>query len=98
STEGGDEAARVATGKDAVGVKSVNNLDIQGLFTPGTVVVDYLGKRIVGQSIVPGIFKQREPGEHQIDYGGVEGKDVIATLDAFVQPFSELSKAMKVKR
>ncbi|WPG98292.1 Clustered mitochondria [Acrodontium crateriforme] len=98
ASDGGDEAARVATGKDVQGVKAVNQLDINGLFTPGTVVVDYLGKRIVGQSIVPGIFKQREPGEHQIDYGGVEGKDVIATHKSFVQPFSDLSKAMRVKK
>ena len=74
ASEGGDEAARVAVGKDVAGVRAVNQLDIPGLFTPGTVVVDYLGKRIVAQSIVPGIFKQREPGEHQIDYGGVEGR------------------------
>lgn len=98
ASDGGDEAARVATGKDVQGVKAVNQLDINGLFTPGTVVVDYLGKRIVGQSIVPGIFKQREPGEYQIDYGGVEGKEVVATLEGFVQPFAELSKAMRVKR
>ncbi|KAK5136356.1 hypothetical protein LTR08_003482 [Meristemomyces frigidus] len=98
ASDGGDEAARVATGKDVQGVKNVNQLDITGLFTPGTVVVDYLGKRIVGQSIVPGIFKQRDPGENQIDYGGVEGKDVIASHSAFVEPFAELSKAMRVKR
>lgn len=98
ASDGGDEAARVATGKDVQGVRAVNQLDVQGLFTPGTVVVDYLGKRIVGQSIVPGIFKQRDPSEHQIDYGGVEGKDVIATHESFVKPFSELSKAMRVKR
>ncbi|KAK4554953.1 Intracellular distribution of mitochondria [Recurvomyces mirabilis] len=98
ASDGGDEAARVATGKDVQGVKAVNQLDITGLFTPGTVVVDYLGKRIVGQSIVPGIFKQRDPGEHQIDYGGVEGKDVIATHEGFANPFAELSKAMRVKK
>lgn len=98
AADGGDDAARVATGKDVIGVKAVNQLDIQGLFTPGTVVVDYLGKRLVGQSIVPGIFKQREPGEHQIDYGGVEGKDVIAEHEGFKQPFAELSKAMRVKK
>ncbi|KAL2352864.1 clustered mitochondria-domain-containing protein [Cryomyces antarcticus] len=97
-TDGGDEAARVATGKDVVGVKAVNQLDVNGIFTPGTVVVDYLGKRIVGQSIVPGIFKQREPGEHQIDYGGVEGKDVVAANEKFTAPFAELSRAMKVKK
>ncbi|PIG88431.1 protein TIF31 [Aspergillus arachidicola] len=98
ASEGGDEAARVAVGKDVVGIKAVNQLDINGLFTPGTVVVDYLGKRIVGQSIVPGIFKQREPGEHQIDYGGVEGKDVVATHPDFVPVFEKLSKALRIKK
>ena len=95
--DGGDEAARVATGKDVQGVRAVNQLDIDGLFTPGTVVVDYLGKRIVGQSIVPGIFKQRAEGEHQIDYGGVEGKDVIASREEFVPGFKELSKQLRVQ-
>lgn len=98
TSEGGDEAARVATGKDVAGVKSVNQLDIDGLYTPGTVVVDYLGKRVVGQSIVPGIFKQREPGENQIDYGAVEGKEIVAANEKFVAPFEKLSQAMKVKK
>ncbi|KAK2742378.1 Intracellular distribution of mitochondria [Onygenales sp. PD_40] len=98
ASEGGDEAARVAVGKDVVGVKAVNQLDIPGLFTPGTVVVDYLGKRLVGQSIVPGIFKQREPGEHQIDYGGVEGKEVVAEHQDFVPVFEKLSTSLRVKK
>jgi protein TIF31 len=98
ATEGGDEAARVATGKDVAGVRQVNQLDIKGLFTPGTVVVDYLGKRIVAQSIVPGIFKQQEPGEHQIDYGGVEGKDIVAENEAFVPLFQKLSGSLHVKK
>ena len=98
TNEGGDEAARVATGKDLAGVRAVNQLDIPGLFTPGTVVVDYLGKRLVAQSIVPGIFKQREPGEHQIDYGGVEGKDIVAENEVFVPPFQVLGKALKIRK
>ncbi|KAL4743420.1 clustered mitochondria protein [Aspergillus similis] len=98
ASEGGDEAARVAVGKDVLGIKAVNQLDINGLFTPGTIVVDYMGKRIVGQSIVPGIFKQRDPGEHQIDYGGVEGKDVVATHPDFVPVFEKLSKALRIKK
>ena len=98
ASEGGDEAARVATGKDVMGVRLVNQLDIDGLFTPGTVVVDYLGKRIVGQSIVPGIFKQRDPGENQIDYGAVDGKDVVASDEKFVPVFQKLSKALKAKK
>ncbi|KEF58707.1 protein TIF31 [Exophiala aquamarina CBS 119918] len=98
ASEGGDEAARVAVGKDVAGVKAVNQLDINGLFTPGTVVVDYLGKRIVGQSIVPGIFKQREPGEHQIDYGGVEGRDIVTENETFVSVFERLSRSLRVKK
>lgn len=98
TSEGGDEAARVATGKDVAGVKVVNQLDVEGIYTPGTIVVDYLGKRIVGQSIVPGIFKQREPGENQIDYGAVDGKDVVAADERFAAPFAKLSQAMKVKK
>ncbi|KAH8658741.1 clustered mitochondria-domain-containing protein [Tricladium varicosporioides] len=98
ASEGGDEAARVATGKDVMGVRMVNQLDIDGLFTPGTVVVDYLGKRIVGQSIVPGIFKQRDPGENQIDYGAVDGKDVVADNEQFIPVFEKLSKSLKVKK
>lgn len=98
TSEGGDEAARVAVGKDVAGVKAVNQLDISGLATPGTIIVDYLGKRLVAQSIVPGIFKQREPDEPQVDYGGVEGKDVVADNNAFVPTFSQVSKALKVKK
>jgi protein TIF31 len=97
ATEGGDHAARVATRKDANGVRAVNQLDIPGLFTAATTIVDYIGRRIVGQSIVPGIFKQREPGD-SIDYGGVEGKDVIAEEPEFVEPFKTLSKAFYVKQ
>ncbi|KAL8688088.1 MAG: hypothetical protein Q9218_005913 [Villophora microphyllina] len=98
TSEGGDEAARVAVGKDVAGVRSVNQLDIPGLATPGTIIVDYLGKRLVAQSIVPGIFKQREPDEPQVDYGGVEGKDVVAENAAFVPTFTQVSKALRVKK
>ena len=98
TSEGGDEAARVATGKDVLGVKLVNQLDIDGLYTPGTVVVDYLGKRIVGQSIVPGIFKQPEPGENQIHYGAVDGKDQVAADERFASSFEKLAQALRVKK
>ena len=98
TSEGGDEAARAAVGKDVGGVRLVNQLDIDNLFTPGTVIVNYLGKRIVCQSIVPGIFKQREPGENQIDYGGVEGRESIASNEEFVPVFEKLSKSLHIKR
>ncbi|TAQ87750.1 hypothetical protein B7494_g3901 [Chlorociboria aeruginascens] len=98
ASEGGDEAARIAAGKDVMGIRMVNQMDIEGLFTPGTVVVEYLGRRIVCQSIVPGIFKQRDPEENQIDYGAVDGRDVIAADERFVPVFEKLAKALKVKK
>lgn len=98
TSEGGNAAARVAVGKDVSGVKAVNQLDICGLSTPGTIIVDYLGIRLVAQSIVPGIFKQREPEEPQVDYGGVEGRDVIAHNEAFVPAFASVSRALRVKK
>ncbi len=98
TSEGGDDAARVATGKDVNGVRIVNQLDIDGLYSPATVVVDYLGKRIVGQTVVPGIFKQRDPGENSIDYGAVEGKDIVAADERFAPTFEKLSQAMRVKK
>ncbi|KXJ94621.1 eukaryotic translation initiation factor 3 135 kDa subunit [Microdochium bolleyi] len=98
ASEGGDDAARVATGKDVNGVRIVNQLDIDGLYSPATVVVDYLGKRIVGQTVVPGIFKQREPGENSIDYGAVEGKDIVAADERFAPAFEKLSQALRVKK
>ncbi|KAI1457105.1 clustered mitochondria-domain-containing protein [Annulohypoxylon moriforme] len=98
TSEGGDDAARVATGKDVNGVRLVNQLDIDGLYSPATVVVDYLGKRIVGQTVVPGIFKQREPGENSIEYGAVEGKEIVAADERFAATFEKLSKALKVKK
>ena len=98
TSEGGDEAARAAVGKDICGVRAVNQLDIAGVHTAGTIIVDYLGKRLVAQSIVPGIFKQKEPDEHQVDYGGVEGRDVVADNEVFVPTFSKVSKALRVKK
>jgi protein TIF31 len=97
ATEGGHHAAKIATRKDASGVRALNQLDIAGLFTAATATIDYCGKRIVGQSIVPGIFRQREPGE-SIDYGAVEGKDVIAAKPEFVEPFKTLSQAFHAKQ
>ena len=40
--------------KDLQGVKAYQELDIDGLCTLGTVVIDYRGYRITAQSIIPG--------------------------------------------
>ncbi|CAO3629987.1 unnamed protein product [Cunninghamella echinulata] len=67
---GANEAAHVATGKDLEGVKILNSVDPEGLYTLGSVIVDYKGVRIVAQSIVPGIFRRQD--ENSIIYGSVD--------------------------
>jgi protein TIF31 len=51
---GGDAAAHAAPTNDLQGVRALNTLDLDGLHTLGTVVVDYRGMRVTAQSIVPG--------------------------------------------
>lgn len=74
---GADEAAHVATGKDLEGVKLLNSIDPEGLYTLASVIVDYKGVRIVAQSIVPGIFRRQD--EDAIIYGSVDNGETIAS-------------------
>lgn len=60
---GGNEAARVAASKDLRGVGMLERLDIADLHTMATVIVDFCGQRWVVQSLVPGLFKTKEPVE-----------------------------------
>lgn len=57
---GADEAAHVACGKDVSGIKSLNQLDVDGACLLGHTVVDWAGERWVCQSFLPGIFRRKE--------------------------------------
>ena len=47
---GGDYAAFIAPNNDLQGVKAYANVDVEGLYTLGTVVIDYRGYRVTAQS------------------------------------------------
>ena len=51
---GGDAAAYSAPANDLQGVKAYSGVDMEGLYTLGTVVLDYRGFRVTAQSIIPG--------------------------------------------
>lgn len=89
---GGDDAAHVATGKDLEGVRTLNGVDVEGLYTLGTVVVDYKGVRVVAQSIVPGIFRQQE--ESSIVYGSVDNGPVVKSDEKFHEILGNAAKAL----
>ena len=42
---------------DLKGVKAYASVDVEGVYTLGTVVVDYRGYRVTAQSIIPGMCK-----------------------------------------
>ncbi|KAI8971247.1 clustered mitochondria-domain-containing protein [Pilobolus umbonatus] len=92
-TLGADEAAHVATGKDLEGVKILNSIDPEGLYTLASVIVDYRGQRIIAQSIVPGIFRRQN--ETSIIYGSVDNGVQIATDESFHKSIgSEIAKSL----
>ena len=52
-------------------------VDLHGLYTLGTVVMDYRGYRVTAQSIIPGILEREQ--EQSVVYGSIDfGKTVIS--------------------
>jgi len=72
----GDKCARKSAIRDAQCVGTLHRLDISGLCTLATVLIDYLGTRLVCQSIVPGILQGEKT--HTIIYGAVEATSPLA--------------------
>jgi protein TIF31 len=72
----GDAFAKKSALRDAGCVGALHKLDIPGMHTLATVLVDYLGVRMVCQSIVPGILLGDKT--HQILYGAVESSSPLA--------------------
>lgn len=73
---GGDAAAFVAPRNDLQGVRVYAAVDLPGLYTLGTVVIDYRGYRVTAQSIIPGILEREQ--EQSVVYGSIDfGKTVL---------------------
>lgn len=66
----GDAAAKKSASRDCHNMGVLHRLDIPGLHTLATVLVEYLGTRIVCQSVVPGILHGDK--SHSLLYGAVE--------------------------
>ena len=72
-------AARSIANHDLLGVRTVARADVPGIHTLLTTVVDYLGKRIVAQSIIPGILQGEHASSHV--YGSVDEGETIASQE-----------------
>ena len=73
----GDNAARKSASRDASCMRALHKLDIKGLHTLATIVLDYMGVRLVCQSIVPGILHGEKT--HTLLYGAVEIRTSLTT-------------------
>nr|CAB3231841.1 clustered mitochondria protein homolog [Phallusia mammillata] len=91
---GGNHAAFYAPCADLAGVKAYNTLDIEGLHTLGTVVVDYRGYRVTAQSIIPGILEREQ--EQSVVYGSIDFGKTAQTHAKYTELLSKTTKALHV--
>ncbi|EDO49938.1 predicted protein, partial [Nematostella vectensis] len=92
---GGDDAAHAATNGDLMGVVAYNRADVKGLFTLGTVLVDYRGYRVIAQSIIPGILQREQ--EQSVVYGSIDSGKTTATHDKFLELLEAAGKTLRIR-
>jgi len=92
---GGDAAAYAAIAGDLRGISLYQSLDTEGLHTLGTVIVDYRGYRVVGQSIISGILSRDQ--EQSIIYGSIDNGKTINSNDKFGEVLRSSSKKLHLK-
>jgi hypothetical protein len=68
----GDEACRKSASQDFKNQKLLHSLGIEGLSSVLCTVVDFMGQRFVGQSIIPGILQQANESAARLMYGALE--------------------------
>lgn len=91
---GGDAAAFAAPCNDLQGVRAYNAVDIEGLYTLGTVVIDYRGYRVTAQSIIPGILEREQ--EQAVVYGSVDFGKTVVSHTKYLDLLSKAGQQLKV--
>jgi protein TIF31 len=96
---GGPAAAHVACSKDIDGLTAVMNAIVPGVSTLDTVMIDYMGERMIAQTIIPGILKRQNNDVSPVKYGLVddETKDDFASDESFHTVFGQLAKSLRLK-
>ncbi|EFA85223.1 150 kDa protein [Heterostelium album PN500] len=89
---GGDAGARVAANNDLKGVKLFNLIDIDGISTICTAIIDYRGHRILAQSLVPGILSNERTSD--VKYGSMDNGQTIKADPEFSEKLAKLSSML----
>ena len=92
---GGDSAAYVAPVNDLKGVKALNMLDLDGLYTLGTVVIDYKGFRVTAQSIIPGILDKDQ--EQSVVHGSTDFGKTCVTNTKYGDLLEKVAAHLKMR-
>ncbi|XP_063058473.1 clustered mitochondria protein homolog [Engraulis encrasicolus] len=94
--QGADAAAFAAPANDLRGVQAYTFLDAEGMYTLGTVVVDYRGYRVTAQTIVPGLLDKDQ--EQSVVYGSIDFGKTISGDERFVELLDKTSRHMRTLR
>uniref|UniRef100_A0A673GSF1 Clustered mitochondria protein homolog n=1 Tax=Sinocyclocheilus rhinocerous TaxID=307959 RepID=A0A673GSF1_9TELE len=92
---GGDAAAHAAPTNDLNGVRAYSAVDVEGLYTLGTVVVDYRGYRVTAQSIIPGILEREQ--EQSVIYGSIDFGKTVVSHPKYLELLEKTSRPLKVQ-
>lgn len=76
------------------GVRVYNAVDVEGLYTLGTVVVDYRGYRVTAQSIIPGILEREQ--EQSVVYGSIDFGKTVLTNDKYLEMLNKAATHLKI--
>ncbi|KAK0087716.1 hypothetical protein PV326_005064 [Microctonus aethiopoides] len=91
---GGDAAAFVAPRNDLQGVRVYAAVDLPGLYTLGTVVIDYRGYRVTAQSIIPGILEREQ--EQSVVYGSIDFGKTVLTHEKYLELLNKAGQQLKI--
>ena len=91
---GGDAAAFAAPTNDLQGVKAYSAIDVEGLYTLGTAVIDYKGYRVTAQSIIPGILEREQ--EQSVVYGSVDFGKTVVTHSKYLELLNKAAQVLKI--
>ncbi|XP_057657964.1 clustered mitochondria protein homolog isoform X1 [Diorhabda carinulata] len=91
---GGDAAAFIAPRNDLQGVRVYSAVDLPGLYTLGTVVIDYRGYRVTAQSIIPGILEREQ--EQSVVYGSIDFGKSVLTHPKYLDLLNKAGQQLKI--
>uniref|UniRef100_A0A646QCK0 Clustered mitochondria protein homolog n=1 Tax=Hemiscolopendra marginata TaxID=943146 RepID=A0A646QCK0_9MYRI len=91
---GGDAAAFIAPKNDLQGVRVYSAVDQEGLYTLGTVIIDYRGYRITAQSIIPGILERDQ--EQSVIYGSIDFGKTVVTHPKYLELLNKAGQQLKI--